>query len=147
MTIEPHPEHRDATEVDVSHFEMGIAARLPDDYREFLIRHNGGYPEPSGFRGGNDVLNFFFGLWQKHADLNYETLAHRGFIPEGLIPIACDPGGNLVLLEIARPHRGRVWFWDHEQSGERDKAVSLLANSFTEFVASLVPLDGGATAG
>lgn len=48
----PHLEHRDATDVDVSRFEMGIAARLPDDYREFLIRHNGGYPEPSGFRAG-----------------------------------------------------------------------------------------------
>lgn len=146
MTIEPHREYRDASEVDVSHFEMGIGARLPDDYREFLIRHNGGRPTPSGFSGGGDVLNFFFGLWQKHADLNYETLAHRGLIPNGMIPIACDPGGNLVLLEVARPTRGRVWFWDHEQSGDPDKAVSLLANSFTEFVESLVPLDGEAAA-
>jgi len=141
VEIERHADHRDATEVDVSHFEMSIAARLPDDYRDFLLRYNGGYPQPNGFRDGNEVLSCFFGLWQKHADLNYELLAHRGVIPAGMIPIASDPFGNSVLLEVARPHRGRVWFWDHEQSGEPDKAVSLLAETFTEFVASLVPLE------
>lgn len=142
MQIEPHRDHRDANEADVGHFEMSISARLPDDYREFLLRHNGGYPSPNGFRGGDEVLNRFFGLWQKHADLNYELLAHRGVIPEGTIPIASDPFGNAILLEVARPNRGRIWFWDHERSGEPDKAVSLLANSFTDFVKSLVPLNG-----
>src|SRR5438874_2719786 len=115
MEIEPHPEHRDANEADVSHFEMSIAVRLPDDYREFLLRYNGGYPSPNGFRGGDEVLNHFFGLWQKHADLNYELLAHRRFIPEGMIPIASDPFGNAILLEVANPNRGRIWFWDHER--------------------------------
>lgn len=140
MDIRPHLEHRDATEVDVSHFEMGIRARLPDDYRAFLLRYNGGYPTPNGFRGGNEVLNHFFGLWQKRADLNYELLAHRGFIPDGTIPIASDAFGNLILLEVARPNRGRVWFWDHESAGEPDTAVSQLTATFTEFIGSLVPL-------
>jgi hypothetical protein len=147
MEIEPHPDHRDANEADVSHFEMSIAARLPDDYRDFLLRYNGGYPRPSKFRGGDEVLSHFFGLWQKHADLNYELLAHRGFIPEGTIPIASDPFGNSILLEVARPNLGRIWFWDHERSGEPAKAVSLLANSFTEFVESLVPVDGDTAVG
>lgn len=139
MKITPHREHRDATEIDVSHFEMGLAVRLPDDYRAFLIKHNGGYPDPDGFRGGDDVLNFFYGLWQKHGDLNYEELSHRNFIPKEMIPIACDPFGNAVLLEVRGPHRGRVWFWDHERWGDPAGAVSLLAGSFTEFVDSLVP--------
>jgi len=142
MKIEPHADHRNATEVDVTHFEMAIAARLPDDYRDFLLRYNGGYPSPNGFRGGEEVLNHFFGLWQKHADLNYELLAHRGFIPEGMIPIASDPFGNAILLEVTRPNRGRIWFWDHERSGEPAQAVSLLADTFTKFVESLVALDG-----
>lgn len=141
MDITPHREHRDATEVDVSHFEMSIAARLPDDYRAFLLRHNGGYPEPAGFRGGDESVEFFFGLWQKYADLNYETLAHRGVIPAEMIPIASDAFGNCVLLEVRGPNRGRIWFWDHEMSGDPAKSVSLLANSFTEFVESLDPTD------
>lgn len=144
MEIERHPEHRDANEADVSHFEMSIAAQLPDDYREFLLRYNGGYPSPNGFRGGDEVLEHFFGLWQKRADLNYELLAHRGFIPEGMIPIASDPFGNAILLEVSRPNRGRIWFWDHERSDQPEKAVSLLAKSFTEFTGSLVAVDDDA---
>jgi hypothetical protein len=138
MEIKPHRDHREATEIDVSQFEMEIAARLPDDYRAFLLRYNGGYPQPNGFVGGNEVLNYFFGLWQKRASLNYELLAYRDFIPKGMIPIACDPGGNLVLLEVARPNRGRIWFWDHECANSPRKAISLLAASFTQFVDSFV---------
>ena len=131
MDIDPHEEHRGATEADIGHFEMGIAARLPDDYRDFLLVHNGGYPRQNGFADGKEVLSFFFGLWQKHADLNYELLAHRDFIPPGTIPIAADPFGNLVLLEVTKPNRGRVWFWNHERSGTPKEAVSLLASSFS----------------
>ena len=137
MNITPHQDHRDATEADVGHFEMSIAARLPDDYRAFLLRHNGGYPDRAAFRGGTESVEFFFGLWQKHADLNYETLAHRGFIPAEMIPIASDAFGNAVLLEVRGPNRGRIWFWDHEMAGDPARSVSLLAGSFTEFVGSL----------
>lgn len=141
MNIKPHRDHRDATEFDVGTFETRIRAKLPDDYRAFLLRHNGGYPERAGFRGGDDSVEFFFGLWQKHADLNYETLARRNFIPAEMVPIASDAFGNCVLLEVRGSNRGRIWFWDHEMSSDPAKSVSLLASSFTEFIGSLVPTD------
>jgi hypothetical protein len=61
-----------------------------------------------------------------------------------MIPIASDPFGNSILLEITRANRGRIWFWDHEKSGEPDKGVSLLANTFTDFINSLVMVNNEA---
>ena len=42
-------------------------------------------------------------------------LACRERIPEGVLPIAHDAGGNLVCLDVAGKFPGSVWFWDHEQ--------------------------------
>jgi hypothetical protein len=54
------------------------------------------------------------------------------------------------LTPIPGEHRGRVYFWDHENEPDLDEwdgavetagNVRLLANSFTDFVAGLRGLD------
>jgi len=61
-----------------------------------------------------------------------------------------DPFGNAICLGIAEKYRGRVYFWDHENEpdeelwdGEVDTAgnITLIANSFTDFVAGLQELE------
>lgn len=42
-------------------------------------------------------------------------LTYRGRIPDGVLPIADDAGGNQVCLAVAGEFPGSVWFWDHEQ--------------------------------
>jgi hypothetical protein len=32
----------------------------------------------------------------------------------GLIPIAHDPGGNMVCLAVTGEKMGKIFFWDHE---------------------------------
>ena len=135
VTIEPFADHRPAIEHDVMHFEMGLAAVLPDDYRAFLLRFNGGSPEPSGFRGGAEVLSGFFGFCQKHHCLLCNYYVHRQILPQGVIPIGDDPAGNLICLSVSKQTIGRVYFWDHEVGDA--SGLSDLAESFTAFLESL----------
>ncbi|WP_369012135.1 SMI1/KNR4 family protein [Erwinia pyrifoliae] len=37
------------SEQELVSLENQLGVNLPKDYREFLKKHNGGYPEPDGF--------------------------------------------------------------------------------------------------
>lgn len=50
-----------------------------------------------------------FSLAQKY---EMYTRSHR--VPKEMLPIAVDPGGNLVLLAIEGEDTGKVFFWNHE---------------------------------
>jgi hypothetical protein len=135
--------------------EASVGTSLPDDYRQFLIRCNGGYiggalwfsgPTPAG-EAADAGVHHIGGL---RDDANYSLAWHQdcyaGRIPRALMWIMDDPFGNAICLGISQETRGRIYFWDHEAEpdkalcdGEIGKAgnVSLIANSFKDFVAGL----------
>jgi cell wall assembly regulator SMI1 len=140
MTVyfEQPDDHRPATEQDVTHLEMALAAVLPADYREFLLQHNGGYPKPSGFCDGQEVVDSFFGFCEKGNCLWCNYYMTRAVIPADVIPIAGDPLGNYICLAVKKPRAGKVFFWDHE-AGESG-GLSELAESFSAFLDSMCEL-------
>lgn len=64
-------------------------------------------------------------------------------VPDPMVPIAHDPGGNLVCISVTGEDAGKVYFCDHEgeyANGQRNRTesnVHLVADSFTEFITSL----------
>lgn len=136
-----------ASEASLREFEHRLGKTLPDDYRRFLAEFNGGRPIPRNFDAidGDDgsLVHFFFTLDSNapyyQLTKKIETYAMR--VPDGLLPIACDDFGNLVLLDIGAKRVGDVSFWDHERENTEGDPywdnISLVASSFTEFVNSL----------
>jgi hypothetical protein len=70
-------------------------------------------------------------------------------IPLDLLWIMDDPFGNAFCLGLTGTSRGQVYFWDHEEEPDPDEwdgamagaeNLLLLADSFTDFVAGLIPL-------
>ena len=138
-------------------FEAEIGQRLPEDYREFLIRCNGGYArgyvqalDPKGLRpdacvnhiGGFRKENHFSLAWARLIYQSEEELR----IPSALLWIMDDPCGNAICVGISGEHRGQVFLWDHElepDPSEWDGSVAtagnieLVADSFDYFVAGL----------
>ncbi len=57
----------------------------------------------------------------------------REDLPEGHVPIAEAPFGNLLLVACSKRNRGKIYFWDHEAS---TNPISLVATSFEEFFRS-----------
>jgi hypothetical protein len=138
---------RSLTEIDLSILEKKIDINLPREYKDFLLECNNGSPEPYGFPVENcpqcgkfGWLHLFFGidsLFECYDIVeNYNVYKNR--IPLDCIPIAIDPGGNIICLEISGINTGCVWFWDHNfENPDADYSNCYkIANSFDEFINS-----------
>jgi cell wall assembly regulator SMI1 len=137
-----------ATPESIQRLENEIGHSLPDDYHRFLADFNGGEPEPSGFtfatnEGQSDSAVRYFLTLDKNVR-NYSIWdflrRYRDRLPTGVIPIACDSFGNLVLIDVGVKATGNVYFWDHEKQSMTDPTwdnISIVANSFTAFERSL----------
>jgi hypothetical protein len=139
----------------LTEFEALIGHTLPDDYRYFLINCNGGYiggrywyrgtsPEGREIEAGVHHIGGF--RKESYFSLLWTWDCYEGRIPDALIWIHDDPFGNAICLGVAGEHRGRVYFWDHENEPSPDEwdgavetagNVTLIANSFAEYVAGL----------
>lgn len=155
MTVEIYEACEPLSESDVVQIEAQLGLSLPAEYRGFLLAHNGGYPEPDVFAIRNNpfddhgLVHYF--LCVEEGDV-YNLIEwvedFRGRIPPDFLPVACDPGGNIICLSISGKDVGKVYFWDHEEEVEVDEDktpgydnVYLIADSFQEFLGSLTTLD------
>lgn len=145
-TLPPAPQDQ------LDAFEAHVGHRLPDDYRRFLIACNGGYVgvrsfwfeglSPDGREVGTGVHHIGGLRQESYYSLFWNRECYEGRIPDALIWIMDDPSGNAICLGVSGEHRGRIYFWDHEDEPDDDwdgrvetaGNVELLANSFAEFV-------------
>lgn len=134
-------------EVDIKRLEKKCNVHLPEDYKEFLIRNNGGRVEPKSFFVGdprNDRIgqvHYFFIINHPmeccRPDSNYEVFLGR--IPRNYFPIATEDGGNIICLSLNAKDYGSVHYWDHNEEGlcQNFENVHKLAPTFTEFLNGL----------
>jgi len=134
---------------------------LPEDYHSFLLRHNGGDPEPAFFKytrrksgirvswvnrfhsitaAENDPLNFY------GANLLLCRMAIHLGIPYDCITIGDTGSDDPLLLFVRGRRRGQIWIKvksdiNEDPDPERDTNPSdglyKLANSFNEFLGKL----------
>ena len=115
------------TESAIAQLEAYIGSILPHSYREFLIRENGGVPElpyfvlqENGATYADSVVRYFLGISENfNLDLkhNFDIYVAARRLPSFVLPIAVDPGGNLLVLLLSGIDRGALYFWDHELEG------------------------------
>ena len=148
MIIEDSNKYGEIALVLLERFEKRIGAKLPEQYREFLICHNGGTPVPSSFvisrKKGEDSIQQFYGLnygptYQRLNEL-YDLYVDR--IPSYVIPIGNDDFGNNICIGIKGKNKGKVFFSEYYIQGGILKrlllgGVTLISDSFNEFLNSL----------
>lgn len=151
------------TDLEVAQFEAELGIRLPDDYRDFLLTVNGGRTARSHrvftirlrkVRTDETVLNSLNSLSDPddRSDIKTRWKRAREWLPSEVIPVGYDDGGGTLVVVIAGPRRGQVWFLDGVDPRPEDanprvewfdqRDVSKVANSFREFMLGLRPLDG-----
>ena len=148
------PAGKGATNERIAAFENRIGYRLPDDYRALLASTGGGRVGPSVtlFDGSGDQLAVVGGFGQDN-DVSIETAFLKSVyypIPEGLLWMMTDGGGNGIMLSLRDDDRhGSVYFVDHEAiayQGDPDTIEAAIENGLltelsprlSDFVAGLV---------
>jgi|GEM_PF-3141334 hypothetical protein len=121
----------------ISEFEVRHDLKLPDDYRAFLLGQNGGYPYPKSYAADSGVEICVSRLLSLDADAYYNDLdktrdaaCWTGKDEHGIIQIAYDVGGQIILLATKGSLAGTVYLIIEEQA-------YLVAESFTDFLTKL----------
>jgi cell wall assembly regulator SMI1 len=125
---------------EISEFEKHYDVNLPEDYKRFLLRNNGGRPVPDFFTVWDDgdgvSVSWFCSVkyGDDRLDLTLDMLwLAEQVVPRTLLPVANDPGGDLICISLDEKEYGKVYMW----FGSTDSEPVLLASSFTELITSL----------
>lgn len=119
------------TEDRIRQLEARYDLTLPQPYRNFLLRYNGGFTPKTRFRRGrlSSDLRGFYGLGP--VALSLETLPLNQWLERDLLPVACDSFGNFLALGVRGEDKEVVVFADHEKG----MAATPLAKDFPALLA------------
>ena len=147
--IEFSHAYKPATKEDIAAFERANGIKLPASYASFLMRSNGGRPEPNhvmdvpGWKFNDTVVSFFFGLNTGDTyDLQKNVKRYKYRMPTDLMPIGDDAGGSILAVQMAGPDAGKIFYWDHENEQEDQESranVYLVANNIDDLLVKLRP--------
>jgi len=133
---------------DLDTFESDWGGNLPQSYKDFLLRNNGGRPDKSVFpiagfsEGSFGSIQVLFGLNTivKSSDLRWRIKNRTSRFPAGLLEIACTDGSDLVCIDT-EAENVPVDFLDHIPSWGngiwKPEALYFVAASFPEFLSKL----------
>lgn len=155
FTIDAETDSNINTNEQLKEIERNIGNQLPSDYKDFLKGYGGCHLESKkttdeveydvcykpiekdpwmGKEDDTQLLENFYGLANDHNSLQAAINTYSDRFPRNIIPIASSAGGNEICMDIDNE---KILFWDHELS-HPDKDFFLIANSFEEFILSLV---------
>ncbi|AMP16084.1 SMI1/KNR4 family protein [Collimonas pratensis] len=150
-----------ATPDAINELELHIANPLPDDYKDFLISHNGLTIEYPGYcdipsnkvESGSIAFGGLFGtrINESSMDLisfNQEFISEIDFLGKS-IAIGEDGGGNPFVLML-EPRSGQVLYWDRTHLHEPDDGYQadfpevddcgdlyVISDSFSDFLVAI----------
>jgi hypothetical protein len=133
-------------EKQIDRIERELDVKLPEEYRSFLLRNNGGKPRPNFFaiQGHKTLLmgrvDALFGIGrpakESNVDWNYKNLI--GQLPNYHFPIGTTTEEDMVTLSLGKLDAGRIYYWiraEYNVSG--DNEAYFIAGNFSKFLESL----------
>ncbi|RAS80690.1 SMI1/KNR4 family protein [Priestia endophytica] len=122
-------------------FEQSQSIILPKEYREFLLKYNGGYPDPSIYKisdeQGESIVNILYGIGSMYDNLEKNCVIFDEILEIGFIPIGDDPSGNQICIGINKKYDGQIFHWAHDEEHCGMKNMYFLASNFNDFLDSL----------
>ncbi|MDX2248300.1 MAG: SMI1/KNR4 family protein [Bacteroidia bacterium] len=142
------------SQVQIDEIEQITGLSLPEEYKNHLLTYNGGRCHPNRFsfyengKITSSAIDWFLAIYEgKYNNLktyinSYKMEEKR--LPQHILPIARDPGGNLVCISCMGEDFGYIYFWDHEkevdfQAPDHDEYSNLylVAKTFQNFLDEL----------
>ena len=138
------------TQADIDDFETSLGESLPVEYRSFLLKSNGGVPDPSWFptnEGYDDDISHFLAINSANqaADMSAQREYYRRWIAPRFLPIAICGGGDVLCICLSGDDRGSIHYWNHELGWYDDepseKSLSRLADRLSDFLNTVAKSD------
>lgn len=118
--------------------ENRLEITLPEDYKQIVLKYDGGYPNPNHFKvdGKVEIFNNLISLDENEYNNIYEILEDlQDRIGDQLIPFAEDGFGNLLCFDYSA--NKNIVFWDHEKNHDDFKELPLVCSSFSSLIENL----------
>ena len=115
--------------------EHRLQITLPDDYKQIVLKYDGGYPNPNHFKVGGkpEIFNNLISLDENEDNNIYEIL--EDLLGDQLIPFAEDGFGNLLCFDYSADKS--IVFWNHEKNYDEFKEATFVCSSFSSLIESL----------
>ena len=156
MAVEFFGAGQPLDEAAIAKAETELGFPLPRELRGFLLRNNGGVPDPAQFRIAWTPEQKFGKHWKVSEVSRFHSIGYPGFadlveenavtfegrLPASTVAFASDPAGNQLLLAYGGPYAGKVLFWLMDEEVEEGLTPSydncgLVAESFDAFLDGL----------
>ena len=135
-------------------FQEKYNLTLPEDYKEFLLKNNGGKPRIRRFKTMDgkhtSSLMLLYPISEKikpNLGNIYNEFNMKKVIPANLLVIGSDPIENKICICVSGNEKGSIYYWsldmediDEETYVPSYRCMSLIARSFTDFINSLYML-------
>ena len=124
-------------EENIAAFEKENNITLPEEYKGFLLKYNGGRTPKTKFKinkVSSDVRGFY-GLGNADEYFNFQKLIDNmnileDYIEDDMLPIASTVSGDDITIGIGKEENGSIFFKYHD----RGKKYIKLADTLCEFV-------------
>lgn len=123
---------------------MGEGLIIPDSYKEFMFKYNGGSFEEYVLNDTpvGDIIVNRFESWDVNKKISLQVILENfdeDYSDYGFLPFADDPGGNYYLLNLNADGNGEVYYWLHDGEFEDGDSKALIFDSFVDFLNTLEP--------
>lgn len=136
----------------INEFQSKYNIWLPNSYKEFLKQCNGGNPVINCFRTHRLTSRFYNVIPLRELKSNsenrtlslelyyiYFTLGNK--LPKDFLPIGLDPAKDFICVSIEGGNKGKIFLcdlnWKNDEGTEGFPTISLISNSFEEFIDNL----------
>jgi hypothetical protein len=140
--------------LQIEEIEKCVRLDFPIDYKNHLLKYNGGQCSPSIFKfyenkkWTESCIDWFLAIYDGEYDNLKNILKLTNLIkkrlPTHILPIALDPGGNLICISCGAEDKGSIYFWDHENEVNYDETTDadysnlyFVAKSLNELIVGL----------
>lgn len=134
---------------DIEKLEKEIGFLFPSDYKDFLLRHNGGSIRPENFKyvsqagctekldnitfeKSSAIYNFFGIVPPKHHSytavglrIARSNILNDEKIPDDVLPIADTGTGDIIFIKLTGETSGYIYIWLHEKLVDADDSGNL----------------------
>lgn len=139
---------------EIEEIERLVDLKFSEEYKIHLLQFNGGRCSPNIFnfnengRITESCVDWFLaihnGKYDNLTNYIYTYKIDEKRLPKQIVPIAHDPGGNLICISCGKKDYSCIYFWDHENEVDYKKSndndysnLYFIARSFFEFINEL----------